>query len=396
MASAPFVHVIQQFRRIGERTLLGPLDGVVDFAANLRAKLLDIVLLGPVVLNHSFFQTRNGVLTLPFLEQMTRHVVCGVMGRVAGHAESFAFDEIGTLSGARVFHRPERGLMHSEDVITIHDFGGDAISWRAVRDIGAAHLLTERRRIRVLIVVAYVDHRQLLYGGQVHPFMPVTPAGGAVAEKAIRHVMSAFVLQSQRRARSHRHRGSHGADDGNDPAVHIAHVHVAVFAPCEAAHTAHVLGENLPRMDAANQKDSQVAMRGAKNIDRVRREPHADWNGFLAPPYIHAADDLALAVELAFDAVFDLAHHRHIAQKLKGQFAFLLGLSMIADCGWSAQADLPAKASSIQSREAVGQRVGADVWVAPAGGRWTRRPGKAGPERINLVTTVVPGDFLTM
>src|SRR5437879_13400327 len=41
-----------------------------------------------------------------------------------------------------------------------------------------------------------------------------------------------------------------------------------------------------------------------------------------------------------------------LAQKLKDQFAFLLGLSMIADCGWSAQADLPAKASSIQSREA--------------------------------------------
>src|SRR6185295_11177622 len=99
--------------------------------------------------------------------------------------------------------------------------------------------------------------------------MPVSTAGRAIAEKAEGYVGLAFIFERERSAGGHRDGSSHGADDRDDVQTHIAHVHVAVAATGESTYAAHVLGENIARVDATNQEQSQIAVRGKQCVLRT-------------------------------------------------------------------------------------------------------------------------------
>jgi hypothetical protein len=97
-------------------------------------------------------------------------------------------------------------------------------------------------------------------------------------------------------------------------------VHVAVAPPREPAFAAHVLRENLCRRHAANQEQRHIAVGGEHDIFRARMQRGAHGDGLLAASHIHAAQNLALPVEFAFDAVFHLPHHHHVIKAFSGQF----------------------------------------------------------------------------
>ena len=75
-----------------------------------------------------------------------------------------------------------------------------------------------------------------------------------------------------------------------------------------------------PGGDAADEEDGHVAVGGKQDVVGFGEQRGADRNGLLPAPHVHAADDLALAVQLALDAVFDLAHQRHVVETLMRQF----------------------------------------------------------------------------
>ena len=72
--------------------------------------------------------------------------------------------------------------------------------------------------------------------------------------------------------------------------------------------------------DAADQQRGHVAMAGEQDVLGLgeQRRPHRD--GLLPAPHVDAAQDLALTVQLALDAVLDLPHQGHVIQALAGQF----------------------------------------------------------------------------
>jgi hypothetical protein len=110
---------------------------------------------------------------------------------------------------------------------------------------------------------------------------------------------------------------------------HVAHVHVAVAPARESAAAAHVLRQNAAGRDAAHQEDGQVAMRRQHHVLGPGKQRRTYRNGLLPAPHVHPADDFPLPVELAFDAVFQLAHRQHVMQTLVRQSGFrgaLVGL----------------------------------------------------------------------
>ena len=90
--------------------------------------------------------------------------------------------------------------------------------------------------------------------------------------------------------------------------------------------------------DAADEIQRQVAVAGEQDVVRVRRpgrRPTADR--LLPAADVDAADDLALAVELPLDAVFDLPHQEHVAMKLARKAG--LGVGRLARRGVVGQKD---------------------------------------------------------
>jgi hypothetical protein len=239
-----------------------------------------------------------------------------------GHAERLALDQVRTFAGPGMRGRALGSFVHREDVITIHDFGGDAIGRAAVGHICAEHLLVEWSRIRVLVVVADQHQRRVRDRCEIDSFVPVAAAGSAVAEEAEGDVPAAFVFLAESRAGRYGNRGADGAYDGDDFEPQVAHVHVAVAAASEAADPAHVLSQHLAGSDAPDEVQTHVAVAGKEEVVGIRGQARPDTNGFLSTADVDATNDFPLPVELFFDAFLDFSGQEHVFEKSLGQLSF--------------------------------------------------------------------------
>jgi len=75
-----------------------------------------------------------------------------------------------------------------------------------------------------------------------------------------------------------------------------------------------------PPVTPPDEKHGHVAVGREQNVARLGHQRGAHRDGLLPASYIHAAQDLTLAIELALDAVFHLPHKRHVIQALMRQF----------------------------------------------------------------------------
>jgi hypothetical protein len=101
-----------------------------------------------------------------------------------------------------------------------------------------------------------------------------------------------------------------------------ARVHVTlksgVLDPQGAA-VRHALGslrKDVTGMNPPDDVERQIAMAGKEDVFLFDGKASTDTNGFLAATHVDAADNLALAVQLALDAVFNFPHQGHIVQEL--------------------------------------------------------------------------------
>ena len=250
----------------------------------------------PTFFEHAGLQANDGVEFAPLVEEAFGDVMGCVMGRVAGHAESFALEHIGAFAGTRVVDGAAGGGVDGENVVAIDDFRGHVVGRAAVGNIGAGHLQAERGGVGVLIVVADEDDRELLDGGEIDAFVPVAAAGGAVAEVIESDAITAAIAERHGDSGGDGNGGGECADDGDEAVFHVAHMHVAVAAAGKSADTAHVLRQDAAGRDATDQISGQVTMRGKENVFGSGEERGTDRDGFLSTSHIHAADDLALTV----------------------------------------------------------------------------------------------------
>src|ERR1035438_3247428 len=97
-----FVHVFGQRRRVGKGALLGPRHGLIHFAVDGGARAVERFLAGPAFRQHARFEARDRVHLAPFVEEALRHVVRGIVRRMAGHAERLALQKVWALAGSSV------------------------------------------------------------------------------------------------------------------------------------------------------------------------------------------------------------------------------------------------------------------------------------------------------
>ena len=221
---------------------------------------------------------------------------------------------VGPCPPARVFDRALRCVPHRKDVIAVDDFSGHAVGRCAVGNIFHGHLPFQRRRVGVLVVVADKHDRAFHDGRHVQAFVPVSAAGGAIAERAHHHAVLAAHFERQADSGRHRNVVSQHADKGDEVMLQTAHVHVGVFALGRSGLLAHVLGEYGSQRHAANQECSHIPMRRTNDVVGPKVDAAADRDGLLAAADIDAADNLALPVELALDAVLQLADNLHVIE----------------------------------------------------------------------------------
>src|SRR5262249_3375300 len=86
---------------------------------------------------------------------------------------------------------------------------------------------------------------------------------------------------------------------------------------------------DVAQRHAANKEERHVAVGWKEHVVGQGCESCADGDCFLSPAYVNSAEDLALAIQPAFDALFDFAHQRHVMKKAAGE----LGLRLLSDRG---------------------------------------------------------------
>ena len=147
----------------------------------------------------------------------------------------------------------------------------EAVGRRALDRVDR-ELLVDRRRVRVLVVLEHEDHRQLLHAGPVHRLVEVAARRRAVAEPRDRAALLAAQLERHRHARS-RSASCRGASrpSRRSPSCGRRSGRCrrgrAVMPSCAA----HVLGEDAPRLDAADDVGGEVAVQDAEAVLRGHR-----------------------------------------------------------------------------------------------------------------------------
>src|SRR5262249_2474743 len=102
------------------------------------------------------------------------------------------------------------------------------------------------------------------------------------------------------------------ADHGEQAEVGVGHVDVSVLALRGAVRAAHVLGEDLPRLDTARDVDAHVAVERRADVVRPHRGRDADGRGLVPTARGGRAGDLALLVQ-DVAALLDAARDQHVA-----------------------------------------------------------------------------------
>ncbi len=214
---------------------------------------------------------------------------------MSGHAHGFGFDQHGAFAPARLFDRFARRAPDSHDVIAIHYVAGDPVSTGSVGKVAQGSLPADRSGVSPLIILDNQDEWRALHGGQVHAFVKRTRGRAAVADPGHGHDFLAQVAAAHGHSGHHRDQIAQHGDGRNDmPALQIAEVARAVLALGGRGNPRHILGENVARLVAADQKRAHVADHRRDPIALGQGVGRAYGRGFLPQASVQATDDFIL------------------------------------------------------------------------------------------------------
>jgi hypothetical protein len=298
--------------RIRQRRLLRALERVVERLLDLRRDLV-LLLVGHVrVLAEPGAKPLERVGLRPLLEHLLGNVERVVVDGVALHPEGQRLDQRRAAAGARLLDRAPCLPVDGQDVGAVDHDALETVRLGAVCDVLGRELEVCRRGVRPLVVVADEHDGQLANAGERHPFVTVASGGGALAEPGDRDALLLANPEGQRatdRHRKHRREVAHHRDQAE---VRVSHVHVPVLALGGAVGPAHVLREDAPRLDAADDVHAHVAMERRADVVGAHRGCDADGRGLVPSPRVEGAGDLPLAIE-DVAALLDPAGQDHVA-----------------------------------------------------------------------------------
>src|SRR5919197_3698860 len=298
--------------RLRHGRLLRAFERIVQGLLDLRRDVV-LLLVGHVgVLAQPRAEALERIRLRPLLEHLLWDVERVVMDGMSLHAEGDRLDQGGAASRARLLDRSLRLPIEGQHVGAVDDHAVEPVRLRAVGNVLGRELEVRRGRIGPLVVVADEDDGQLAHAGQSHPLVTIAARGGALAEPGDGNALLLADPESERAADGNRKHRREVADHRDQAEIGVGHVDVPVLTLGRTVRAAHVLGEDPPRLDTADDVDAHVPMERRTDVVRPHRGRDADRRGLVPAPCVERAGDLPLAVE-DVAALLDPAREDHVA-----------------------------------------------------------------------------------
>ena len=310
------IEIFKCFLRFWQRAALGiihrGLHRFVHALVNLLADTFDLV----AFLFEIKLEARNRIAALPFDQLFLVAVERRVVLAMPAVAISLALDQHRTFTGAGLRNLALAQLEHRKQVVARTHVALEAVGLRPIRDVFDRHLLLERRRVRVAIVLAHEDDRQLLHAGKVHRLMHVAARRRSLAEEGDRDVGILFHFEFESRADRNRQRRTEHRGRSENAMLQIAAVQKRILAAREPGLLAHQLRHQPARIDAAHDEHAHVAMERRDEVAVVQRRADAGDDRLLAGAGVNAAEDFVLAMQ-SRDALLERANQLHPVVELE-------------------------------------------------------------------------------
>ena len=246
------------------------------------------------------------------------------MRAVALHPKRDAFDERRSSSVTCLLDRQLRLAVHGEDVGTVDHDPFEAIRLGAVGQVLAGVLEVRRSRVGPLVVVADEDDGEPANAREVHRLVDVSSSGRPVAEPRHGDPPLAANPEGQGHSDSDRRHRAHVAHHRHHAEARVGHVDVP-FPPAHGpVHPSHVLSEDPPRREAADDVHAHVALRGRRRVLWPEGHAASDGGSLVPATRVEASGHLALLVEDQA-ALLDTARQQHRAKHPDQLFASELG-----------------------------------------------------------------------
>src|ERR1700719_508688 len=240
--------------------------------------------------------TGQRVPRLPVLEHLARHILRGIVLRVAQHAHRLCLDQHWAIALTRPPHCLTRDPQYRNQIIAIHRVAGDPVRTGAIGKITQGHLPVDRRGIRPLIILEDNDKRCALHRRQIHTLMKSPSGCAAIADPGHGHDLLSQIASRHGYAGHYRDEiAQHGNRRDHVARLQIAKMASAVLALCRRGGASHVLRHDVSGFESAYKERTYIA--------NQRRDPITFRQGigcgyrssFLSQASVQATDDFVLA-----------------------------------------------------------------------------------------------------
>ena len=307
------VDVVVERVEVGERRVVGELDGLVHRLDRLLVQLLELVLRDHVLILEALGERLDRVALAPLLDLVLRAVLLGVGHRVAAEAVGHGLHELRLALLARALQSARYDVVHVERVHAVAARPGNAEALCLHREVRHRRVTVERRAHPELVVDDHKHHRELPEGREVHGLAEGALVRGAVAHHREDHVLAALIVGGEGDAGGERQRAAHDPVAAKEALVPVEEVHGAAAAAGAAVHAAEQLGHDGVRMRAARERLAVLAVGGHEVVRVAERLGGADDGGLLTDAEMEEAADLGLRVHLA-RALLEAADEEHLLE----------------------------------------------------------------------------------
>jgi hypothetical protein len=284
----------------------GGLDGLFD----ARAGLFTDVVEPRTALLQSPGRDEERVVVAPAGRLLLGLVRLRVALVVAVPAVGLELEQDGALSGAAALGGFGGRGVDGLHVVAVDRVRLDAVGRGPVGDPRDPGHPAAVGALRVDVVLAGEDHRQVPDGAEVERLVERALVDGALAEEGDGDAVLLQVLARQAGTGGQRHARADDRVGAEDALAGVRDVHRAALAAAQPGGLGEELGHHAVEVGALGEDVAVAAVGGGEVVVVAQRGAHAGGDRLLAERGVHEAGDLAVAVELGHPG-FEGADERH-------------------------------------------------------------------------------------
>ena len=227
-------------------------------------------------------------------------------------------------------------------IATVDPHAGHPVAGGAYRDVLDGERALHREALRVLVVLAHVDHRKLPDRGQVERLVEGALIGRAVAEERDRELVRAELLCGERGAGRDRDPPADDAVCAEVALGRVGDVHRPAPSTAVPRLSSQELGEHLPEVRSFRDAVTVSAVRACDPVVVAQVRAHACGDRLFPGVAMDRPPDLVLAEKLR-RSLLERTDGPHHPVELQGGRAID---RHVPACGWSITRMAPSRRST--------------------------------------------------